>query len=227
MSEPILTPELINAVLARLDAPALSLNAEAIAIRELAASTGAPDWLITRLWRELAGEQRRRSGAPPISLFGGRSPARTAELARIRFGLASRLSPVDKAETALAAAKAPGGLAVLALDPQDGWWLRLLAEPNLRVVAALSRHNAFVVSSEDTGPTGGDETYWVTDAPGAASRVVEALGAAGFAAETVSETGGLKLMALAGYVQAHDPRLDACPGRLKGVIGSSPQPFDF
>ena len=59
-----------------------------------------------------------------------------------------------------------------------------------------------------------------------AATVIAALGEAGLAAELILDVGGLKLLAIAGYVQAHDPRIDAAPGRLKGVIGAAPVPLD-
>jgi len=229
----LLDAELVALLTARLAAEALSPADEAIAIRELVRETRAPAALIVRLWRELAGAQRHASGAPPVTLHSARTPVRTLDLARARFGAVGRYQRVEKAEAALAAAKAPGGLAVIALDPQDAWWLRMLAEPDLKVISALpdlagaGPRSALAVARAETGPTGGDETYFVTDAPGPARTVINAIQNAGFVADLIQETHGLKLLALAGYVQAEDPRLDAAPGRLKGVIGASPLPFDL
>ena len=75
-------------------------------------------------------------------------------------------------------------------------------------------------------PTGDDETYWVTDAPGPAAAVEEALGRDGAAARLLAEAGGLKLFGLSGFYMPGDERLARAPGRLTGVIGASPQPFD-
>jgi hypothetical protein len=72
------------------------------------------------------------------------------------------------------------------------------------------------------GPTGDDRTFWITDSVLAPGRITAALGAAGLAATPLIEAGGLKLFALAGYVQARDGRLDDAPGSLKGVIGAAP-----
>ncbi len=58
--------------------------------------------------------------------------------------------------------------------------------------------------------------------PRIAARIEAALGEAGFAADLLAEAGGLKLFALAGYVQADDGRLARAPGRLSGVIGAAP-----
>ncbi|HMP62852.1 MAG TPA: chorismate mutase, partial [Phenylobacterium sp.] len=73
---------------------------------------------------------------------------------------------------------------------------------------------------------GADVTLWVPDAPGRAGRTIEALSRGGVAAELLSEAGGLKLFTLAGYYQPQDERLARAPGRLSGVIGAAPEPFD-
>jgi hypothetical protein len=120
-----------------------------------------------------------------------------------------------------------GARALMDLTPSDPWWGRLLAEPELRVVAALPDHGAghpraLMVQRTASGPTGDDRTFWVTDSPLSAGRIASALGKAGLAASPLIEAGGLKLFALAGYVQAQDGRLDDAPGSLKGVIGAAP-----
>ena len=75
-------------------------------------------------------------------------------------------------------------------------------------------------------PSGGDETFWVTDAGGHADTVIEALSRQEVAARLVCEAGGLRLFALAGFYQRDDARLARAPGRLSGVIGAAPGPFD-
>ena len=40
------------------------------------------------------------------------------------------------------------------------------------------------------------------------------------------QSGGLKLFSLAGFYQKDDERLARAPGRLSGVIGAAPEPFD-
>lgn len=228
-----LDPELLTRLSPTMDGIEAAPADETIELRRLISDSRMSAITVVRLWRELAGERRRQSSAPAIAVHGGRFQARTAELARARFGCAARFLGMEKPETALAAARPPGGVAVIALDPETAWWLRLLAEPDLRVFAALpdlgcyGPRSALAVSSAQTGPTGADETYFVTDAAGKAALAIEALQSTGLAASLVQETGGLKLIALAGYVQAHDPRLDAAPGHLKGVIGASPLPLDL
>ena len=48
----------------------------------------------------------------------------------------------------------------------------------------------------------------------------------GVAATLLADSGGLKLFSLAGFYQADDERLARAPGRLSGVIGAAPEPFD-
>ncbi|HEX5378713.1 MAG TPA: chorismate mutase [Phenylobacterium sp.] len=188
--------------------------------------------LIVRIWRELIGDSLSRQGPFHVSVYGGKNPARAVEVARMRFGSAPRLAPVAKPEEAIAAAKTPGGVAVLALASDTPWWGRLLAEPKLRVFAALPCLNAWgplaaLAAAEVTvEPTGRDLTYWVTDAPGPAAAIEQTLSRDGVAAELLAEAGGLKLFALMGFYQPQDERLARAPGRLTGVIGAAPEPLD-
>ena len=131
-----------------------------------------------------------------------------------------------------AAARAPGGVAVCALAPDNAWWGRLLAEPKLRVfttlpcLAAWGPMGALAVADVPVEPTGDDRTFWVTDAAQPARAVEEALSRDGVAATALLEAGGLKLFVLAGFYQPDDPRLARAPGRLSGVIGAAPAPLD-
>src|SRR4051812_15740379 len=112
---------------------------EALIVRKLLAAprAAASDALVIRVWRELMADSLSRQGPFHLSVWGGRDPARAAELARLRFGSASPLRMVAAAQDALAAAKTPGGVGVLALSPDSAWWARLLAEPRLKIFAAL------------------------------------------------------------------------------------------
>lgn len=189
--------------------------------------------MIVRMWRELIGESLRIQGPFHLTVWGGRNPARTVDLARLRFGGAPTLSVTADPEAALAAARLPGGVAVMALEAGDRWWGRLLAEPKLRVFASLpcllswGGQAALAVGGVETEPSGLDETYWVTDAPQGAAAVEAALEREGVAARLIIEAGGLKLFGLPGYFQREDERLARAPGRLTGVIGSAPAPFDL
>src|SRR5581483_6669886 len=145
---------------------------EAQLIRRLLATPreGAGAGLTVRLWRELISDNLAQQGPFHISVWGGSDPVRATELARQRFGSAPPLRQAAKPEDALAQAKTPWGVAVLALAPDSAWWGRLLAEPTLSVVAAMpclaawGPPGALAVAELPAEPTGADETYWVTDA---------------------------------------------------------------
>jgi len=207
---------------------------EAEILRRLIGSArdAASPALIVRIWREMIGDSLSVQGPFHLAVWGGREPGRAVELARHRFGAAPPLVQVGRPEDALAAARTPGGVAVAALSRDSAWWGRLLAEPQLRVFAALpclaawGPMSALAVAAVDVEPTGDDRTYWVTDAPGPAAAIEEALGRDGAAASLLVEAGGLKLFELSGFYQADDARLARAPGRLSGVIGAAPGPLD-
>ena len=183
--------------------------------------------LIVRIWREVMGDNLSKQGPFHINVWGGREEARVIEFARHRFGAAPGLRVLATAQDALAAAKKPGGVAALALE--GGWWGRLLAEPRLKVFSTLpclaqwGPLAALAVAEVEVEPTGAADTFWVTDATG---NVAEALSRDGVAATLLADSGGLKLFSLAGFYQADDERLARAPGRLSGVIGAAPEPFD-
>jgi hypothetical protein len=139
---------------------------------------------------------------------------------------------METPEAALAAAKAPGGVAVLGLAADSAWWGRLLAEPRLKVFAALpclaawGPASALAVAEVEVEPTGDDVTFWVTDATESVQAIEAALGRDGVAASWLVEARGLKLFSLAGFYQPQDERLARAPGGLSGVIGAAPAPFD-
>jgi chorismate mutase len=188
--------------------------------------------LIVRLWRELISDSLSRQGPYHMAVWGGRDPARVTDAARSRFGGAAGLRIVARPEDALTVAKSPGGIGVAALTPDSAWWGRLLAEPRLKVFAALpclaawGPMSALAVAEVEVEPTGDDRTFWVTDAAGGPGAVEQALSRDGVAATLLLEAGGLKLFSLAGFYQADDERLARAPGRLSGVIGAAPAPFD-
>lgn len=207
---------------------------EAAILRRLIAAerAAASPSLVVRVWREMIGDSLSVQGPFHLNVWGGRDPGRAVELARQRFGAAPPLRQVAKAEDALAQARTPGGVAICALTPDSAWWGRMLAEPQLQVFAALpclaawGPMSALAVAAVDVEPTGDDRTFWVTDAPGSAAGIEDALGRDGVAADLVAEAGGLKLFMLAGFYQRHDERLARAPGRLTGVIGAAPAPLD-
>ncbi len=208
---------------------------EAQLLRRLIASPreAAGPEVVVRVWRELIAESVRIQNPIQLTVWGGRNAARLIELARLRFGGAPRIALTDQPEAALAAAKLPGQVAVLALDGGSRWWGRLLAEPTLSVFASMpcltgwGAQAALAVGAVEVEPSGLDETYWVTDAAESAGAVEAALQREGVAARLIQEVGGLKLFGLPGYFQRDDARLARAPGRLAGVIGAAPAPFDL
>jgi chorismate mutase len=207
---------------------------EAQLLRKLLASPrgSASASLIVRIWRELMGASLAAQGPFHLDVWGGKDAARAVELARLRFGAAPPLRTLAKPEDALAAARTPGGVAVCALTPDSAWWGRLLAEPQLKVFAALpclaawGPMAALAVAEVEVEPTGDDRTFWVTDAQQSGPAIEGALSRDGVAATLLVQAGGLKLFVLSGYYQPDDARLARAPGRLSGVIGAAPGPLD-
>ncbi len=125
-----------------------------------------------------------------------------------------------------------GGVGVLALTGDSSWWGRLLAEPKVRVFAALPCLNswgpmgAFAVGDVPVEPTGADQTFWVTDATQAGYTISDLLSRDGVAGRQIAEHGGLKLFVLTGFYQEGDERLKRAPGTLTGVIGAAPEAFE-
>lgn len=206
-----------NAVRARLaSGQRLTPDADAIALRQTLA--GEPPAGAAVL-RAVLGRIDASTGAPLV-VWGSASQTLAAD----RYGLTARTA--SDPDQALAVVR-DGARALMDLTPASAWWGRLLAEPALRVVAALpdDRHGvprALMVQRAQPGPTGDDRTFWTTDSAAPAATIVEALGAAGLAASPLIAAGGLKLFTLAGYVQAEDGRLASAPGGLSGVIGAAP-----
>ena len=208
---------------------------EAQVLRRLLAGPhkAASPSMIVRIWRELMGESLALQGPFHISAWGGETLARAVELARLRFGAAPSLEYAKTPEEAIAAARTLGGVGVLSLSRDSAWWGRLLAEPHVRVFAALpclkawGPMSALAVSEAPVEPSGSDETFWVTDAHDPAEKIVETLSRDGVAACQVQASGGLRLFKLAGFYQPGDQRLARAPGRLSGVIGAAPTPLDL
>jgi chorismate mutase len=191
--------------------------------------------LVVRLWRELMGHNLNRQGPFHVAMWGGRSGApRITELARQRFGQSVYMRSVDRPELLLSEAKTLGGVGVGLLTNDSAWWARLLVEPKLCAFAVLpclsswGPPEAIAVAEVDMEPSGpGDETLWVTDATEQSWEIEIALSADGVAARLLAEANGLKLFSLSGFFMKDDERLARAPGRLTGVIGAAPAPFDL
>jgi chorismate mutase len=191
--------------------------------------------LVVRLWREIMGHNLNRQGAFHVAAWGGRTgAARITELARQRFGQSVYLRMVDKPEMLLSQAKNPGGVGVGLLTNDSAWWARLLVEPKLTAFAVLpclatwGAPEALAVAEVEMEPSGtADETLWVTDSSKQPWEIEIDLSRDGVAARLLTEANGLKLFSLAGFYMKTDERLARAPGRLTGVIGAAPAPFDL
>jgi len=207
----------VEAVRARLAAGARATpDADALALREILARLSPAEAAAVR---SVLGRIDAAQG-PQVIVWGPASQALAAD----RFGLTVQLAATP--EAALKAVRT-GGRALMDLSPASAWWGRLLAEPDLRIVAALPDHGAgapraLMVQRARPGPTGDDRTFWVTDSRAPDAAIVEALAGAGLIAGPLIAAGGLKLFVLAGYVQPEDGRLTGAPGALSGVIGAAP-----
>jgi chorismate mutase len=190
--------------------------------------------LVSRVWREIIGESLYSQTPFHIAAWGGKIPARVTEVARQRFGQAPALIMVDDPDQAISTAKATNGVAVLAMDRNSYWWAKLLLDPTMTVFAVLpdltawGTPSALAVAEVALEPSGeGDETLWVTDSAKPSYEIEIAFSQDGVAARLLSEAGGMKLFALSGFYMRNDERLARAPGRLTGVIGVAPAPFDL
>jgi len=207
---------LVEAVRARIAAgPRDRADGSVISLRGLMADAAPAEAAVLKaVW----GRVEATTG-PGLIVGGGLAQALAAD----RYGLGARPMAADEALKAVEG----GSRALLDLSSDRAWWGRLLARPELRIVAALpddrrTRPQAFLVSKEISGPTGDDRSFWVTDSGWSETKIVEALAETGLVADPLAAAGGLKLFMLAGYVQAEDGRLKSAPGRLNGVIGAAP-----
>lgn len=209
---------------------------EAMLIRKLLAMPrqAASENVVVRIWRELISENLRIQGASNGGLHLNLSTAEHSKevlvWARERFGFAPSFGYVNDATAAIQAARDVRHISVLSLDPRGGaWWARLLAEPKVRIIAALpelssARPHAVALASIQPEPTGDDMTFWVSDSAEHENKIIDALGQRGFAAEWLCTAQGLKLFGLIGYVQEHDERLvTKTLGSLSGIIGAAPR----
>ena len=205
-----------DAVAARLAAgPRSRPDADALALRDLLRGLDAPQ---RAALRAVLGRMEAGYGKAIVA-SGGISQLLAAD----RWGPFAR--PVPDADHALAAART-GARALIDIGNRP-WWAKLLADPALKVIGALpedahARPRAFLVSTEASGPTGDDRTFWVTDSPLPDFEIAGFMSGRGLAATLMAEAGGLMLFTLGGYVQADDGRLEGAPGQLNGIIGAAP-----
>lgn len=215
------------------DASLLKPDREALLLRKLLATPrrAASDEVIVRVWHELISENLRIQGAAHGGLklaLSAKDPVQDRLLwARDRFGAAPAVSYLDDAPAVITAARQPHHIGVLSLDARNGaWWARLLAEADVRVIAALpesseGRFAALSIAAIQPEPTGDDVTFWVSDSRSGEADILDDLSLRGFAADFVMAAQGVRLFAIAGFVQENDDRLKARSGELSGIIGSA------
>ena len=209
---------------------------EAMLIRKLIAMPrkAASEQVVVRIWRELISEnlriQGQAKGGLHLNLSTGEHSQEVLVWARERFGFAPTYGYVNDPPAAIAAARDVRHISVLSLDPRGGaWWARLLAEPRVRIIAALpemskARPHAVALAAIAPEPTGDDLTFWVSDSAERENKIIDNLSQRGFAAEWLCTAQGLKLFGLSGYVQENDARLGGgALGSLSGIIGAAPR----
>jgi len=107
-----LRPDREQAVLARVMAKAGPDNREAV----------------ESLWRQIVGWGLARQGRIKVQVWSPVEPTRAFDGARLRFGAAARMRAVPDPQAALAWAAEGQGVAVLAVNVDEAWWMGLRRE---------------------------------------------------------------------------------------------------
>lgn len=80
---------------------------------------------VEALWREVVGHGLARQGQLAVRVWAPVEPARAFDAARLRFGRAAELKSERDPQAALAFAAEGKGVAVLAINAGDPWWMGL------------------------------------------------------------------------------------------------------
>jgi chorismate mutase / prephenate dehydratase len=80
---------------------------------------------VEHLWREVVGWGLARQGRLPVQVWAPTEPARAFDGARLRFGAAADIRTARDPEAALAFAANGGGVAVMAINTGEPWWIGL------------------------------------------------------------------------------------------------------
>jgi len=107
-----LRPDREQTVLGRMTGQAEPQNSEAVA----------------GLWREIVGWGLARQGQLQVQVWAPTDPTRAFDGARQRFGMAADIKLVRDPQKALAFAAEGHGVAVLAINTDDDWWIGLRRE---------------------------------------------------------------------------------------------------
>ncbi len=101
---------------------------QAVMARMLEAARPESREAVAGLWREIVGWGLARQGRLQVQVWSPSEPARAFDGARLRFGRAAQLRMVADPEAALAFAAEGGGVAVLAINNDNPWWVGLRRE---------------------------------------------------------------------------------------------------
>jgi chorismate mutase / prephenate dehydratase len=80
---------------------------------------------VEHLWREVVGWGLARQGRLQVQVWSPVEPARAFDGARLRFGAAADIRMVRDPQAALAHAAQGQGVAVMAINTDDAWWIGL------------------------------------------------------------------------------------------------------
>ena len=83
---------------------------------------------VEHLWREIVGWGLARQGRLQVQVWAPIEPTRAFDGARLRFGAAADIRMVRDPQKALAFAAEGHGVAVLAVNTEDAWWMGLRRE---------------------------------------------------------------------------------------------------
>ena len=83
---------------------------------------------VSGLWREIVGWGLARQGTLQVQVWAPNDPTRAFDGARQRFGMAADIRMVRDPQAALAFAAEGHGVAVLAINTDDAWWVGLRRE---------------------------------------------------------------------------------------------------
>lgn len=100
------------------------------AVLERMRARAHPDTLeaVESLWRQIVGWGLARQGRLQVRVWSPVDAARAFDGARLRFGDAAQMRMEQDPQTALAFAAEGGGVAVLAINAGDPWWIGLRRE---------------------------------------------------------------------------------------------------
>ncbi len=101
---------------------------QAVMTRMTAKASPAARDAVAGLWREVVGWGLARQGQLEVQVWSPIEPTRAYDGARLRFGAAADLKLARDPQAALAFAAEGRGVAVLAINTDDPWWLGLRRE---------------------------------------------------------------------------------------------------